>query len=123
MRTVVSVQGLQIYGYHGLCDEERSLGQKFLFTIRCQLGDVRSHLDDRLDHSVGYDVLARDVSGISESKKFRTLEALAETIARALLVAHSAIETIEVDVSKVSPPMAHHVDSAAVAVTLARSEL
>ncbi|BBN90498.1 dihydroneopterin aldolase [Azospira sp. I09] len=123
MRTVVSVQGLQIYGYHGLCDEERSLGQKFLFTIRCQLADVRSHLDDRLDHSVGYDVLARDVSGISESKKFRTLEALAETIARALLVAHPAIETIEVHVSKVSPPMAHHVDSATVAVTLARSEL
>jgi dihydroneopterin aldolase len=48
---------------------------------------------------------------------------LAETIARALLVAHPAIETIEVHVSKFSPPMAHHVDSATVAVTLTRGDL
>ncbi|MBF1165349.1 MAG: dihydroneopterin aldolase [Dechloromonas agitata] len=123
MRTVVSIQGLQLYGYHGLHDEERSLGQRFLFNIRCRLGEVRSHLDDRLEHSVGYDVLAREVAGISESRPFHTLEALAETIARALLVAHSAIDTIEVHVAKCSPPMAHHLDCAAIEVTLARDEL
>lgn len=123
MRTVVSIQGLQIYGYHGLCEEERRLGQRFLFSLRCQLGGVCSHLDDRLKHSVGYDILASEVSGISDSKRFHTLEALAETIARDLLAAHPAIETIEVHVSKVSPPMAHHLDSAAVEVMLTRGAL
>lgn len=123
MHTVVSIQGLQIYGYHGLHEEERSLGQRFLFNLRCQLNDGLSHLDDRLQRSVGYDVLARDISDISASRQFHTLEALAETIARALLVAYPVVARIEVHVSKASPPMAHHLNSAAVEVILGRDEM
>ena len=82
MRTLVSIHGLQVYGYHGLFDEERRLGQKFLFNVRCELADVPTHLDDQLEHSVGYDVLANEVSAISAAQKFKTVEALAETVAR-----------------------------------------
>ena len=123
MRTTVSIKGLQVYGYHGLHEEERSLGQRFLFDLHCQVATVQSHADDRLEQSIGYDVLANEVSAISAARKFNTLEALAETIARILLTRYPTLETIDVHVSKYSPPMAHAVDSATVAVSLGRNEI
>lgn len=123
MRTGISIQGLQIYGYHGLHDEERSLGQRFLFDVRCGLAEISGHLDDRLENSVGYDVLASDIAAASGARKFRTMEALAEAVARTLLDRHPVIEAVEVRVAKHSPPMALLVASAAVEITLARSEL
>lgn len=123
MRTIVSLQGLQVYGYHGLFDEERSLGQKFLFDIRCELVEVATHLDDELRHSVGYNVLADEVAALSASRKFRTVEALAESVARHLLADHPAITRVEVQVAKSSPPMAHALGSATVQVALERDAL
>lgn len=123
MRTLVSIHGLQVYGYHGLFDEERRLGQKFLFNVRCELADVPTHLDDRLEHSVGYDVLANEVSAISAAQKFKTVEALAETVARTLLGTHPVINAVEVHVAKSSPPMAHALSAATVEVALRRDEL
>lgn len=123
MRTTVSIRGLHAYGYHGLFDEERSLGQKFLFNVRCELADVSTHMDDRLEKSVGYDALANDVLKVSESQKFKTVEALAETIARTLLTSYPVIEAIDVSVEKHSPPMPHAIGSAAVEIRLTRAEL
>lgn len=122
MRTTVSLHGLQVYGYHGIFDEERSLGQRFLFSIRCELAPVATHQDDQLGHSVGYDVLAAEVSAISAARKFRTMEALAEAIARSLLASHAVIVAVDVEVSKSSPPMAHALDAAVVEVRLCREE-
>lgn len=123
MRTFISVRGLQSYGYHGLFQEERTLGQRFVFNLRCELSPQVSHLDDTLDRSVGYDVLAQDVVSISSERKFRTVEALAETIARRLLETHSMINSVQVQVSKFSPPMAHALESATVEILLRRDEL
>jgi dihydroneopterin aldolase len=122
MRTTVSIHGLQVYGYHGLFDEERRLGQKFLFDVRCQLVDVPTHQDDQLANSVGYDVLANEVSSISAAQKYKTVEALAETVARTLLARNGVIAALDIKVAKLSPPMAHALTSATVEVSLRRDE-
>lgn len=123
MRTVVSLKGLQVYGYHGLFDEERRLGQKFLFDVRCELLGVDTHLDDRLDRSVGYDALANDIAAISGARKFNTLEALAESVARALLERHAVLAGVEVGIAKASAPMPHALTAAKVQVRIQRDEL
>ncbi|GBG03713.1 hypothetical protein AZSI13_30400 [Azospira sp. I13] len=123
MRTAVRLKGLQLYAYHGLIAEERSLGQRFIFDVSCQLSEVCSHDDDQLQHSVGYDTLAEGISNISASEKFNTLEALAEAIARLLLFRHAAIESIDVSVTKHSPPMPFISEAASVEVSLGRAEM
>ncbi len=122
MRTKVSIRGLQLYGHHGLEDAERHLGQRFLFHVECRLNDVDSHLDDRLQHSVAYDALAAEIAAVSAAKKFHTIEALAEAVARALLSSHPCIEAIDVGVAKYSPPMPYLLDAASVEISLARTE-
>lgn len=123
MRTFISIRGLQCYGYHGLFQEERTLGQRFVFNLRCELSQQVSHLDDTLDRSVGYDLLAQEVVAISSERKFQTLEALAETITRRLLEKHSMIDSVQAHVSKFSAPMIYALESATVEIVLRRDEL
>jgi len=123
MRTVISLRGLQVYGHHGLFDEERRLGQKFLFDLRCTLADVPTHGDDVLRHSVGYDVLAGDIQALSAARKFQTLEALAESVARTLLERHAVLTAVEVHIAKLSPPMPQALTAATVEVSLDRADM
>jgi FolB domain-containing protein len=85
MLTSINITGLTTYGYHGLFEEERTLGQKFTFDISAVLREVATHRGDDLDSSIRYDVVVDEVVQIAASDKFRTLEALGETIAIGLL--------------------------------------
>ena len=57
MLTTIQIAGLQTFGYHGLFEEERSLGQKFTFDIDATLNPAPTHRDDRLDASIRYDAV------------------------------------------------------------------
>lgn len=123
MQTSISVVGLQSYGYHGLFEEERSLGQKFCFDVHAELRAALTHGDDRLDSSVRYDDVVAQTINVAETSTFQTLEALAEAIARRLISLFGRVESVVVVVSKLSPPIHQSVERVKVSVRLSRVEL
>jgi 7,8-dihydroneopterin aldolase/epimerase/oxygenase len=123
MQTSIKITGLKTYGYHGLFEEERTLGQKFTFDINATLADVRSHRRDDLDSSVRYDAVVDEAVQIAASSKFMTLEALGETIALGLLRRFAPMETVTVAVAKSSPPITHSIDQVGVRVDVRRADL
>ncbi|MGA7807526.1 dihydroneopterin aldolase [Bradyrhizobium sp.] len=123
MLTSIAIAGLQTYGYHGLFEEERTLGQKFNFDISATLREVRTHLGDNLDCSVRYDAVIDEALQIAGSGRFQTLEALAEMIATGLLRRFAAIDGVTVAVAKFSPPIVHSIEQVRVEVRLQRADL
>lgn len=123
MLTSINITGLKTYGYHGLFDEERTLGQKFTFDIAAKLQDVETHRDDQLNSSVRYDAVVEEAIMIAGSSRFQTLEALGETIALGLLGRFELMESVVVAVSKQSPPIPHTIDQVGVEVSIRRCEL
>lgn len=123
MLTSIKITGLQTYGYHGLFEEERTLGQKFNFDISATLREVRTHLRDDLDSSVRYDAVVDEAVQIAASNKFQTLEALGETIATGLLRRFVSMDSVTVAVAKSSPPIAHSIEQVGVQVSLQRADL
>jgi dihydroneopterin aldolase len=123
MLTSINITGLETYGYHGLFEEERTLGQKFTFDISATLREVRTHRSDDLDSSVRYDDVVDEAVQIAASGKFRTLEALGETIAVGLLRRFAIMESVTVAVAKSSPPIAHSIEQVGVQVGLRRADL
>jgi dihydroneopterin aldolase len=123
MLTSINITGLRTYGYHGLFEEERTLGQKFTFDISATLREVRTHRGDDLDSSVRYDAVVDEAVQIAEAGKFQTLEALGETIAVALLRRFAIMESVTVAVAKCSPPIAHSIEQVGVQVGLCRADL
>jgi dihydroneopterin aldolase len=78
----VELRGLQLFGYHGVHDSEREVGQMFLFDVELEVGDRGA--DDRIEHAVDYSQVARAVRDVAD-ERFSLLEALATAVADALV--------------------------------------
>jgi 7,8-dihydroneopterin aldolase/epimerase/oxygenase len=79
---VVEVEGLEIFGRHGVGDEERDRGQTFLYDLRLELSDAAR--SDRLEDTVDYVAVAKVVQEVSDAGQFHLLEALAGAVADAV---------------------------------------
>ena len=123
MLTTIQIAGLQTFGYHGLFEEERRLGQKFTFDIDATLNPAPTHRDDQLDASIRYDAVVEAAVSLAGASKYQTLEALGEAVAIGLLRRFALIDTISVGVAKYSPPIPHALGKVGVAVRLARCDL
>jgi len=123
MLTTIQISGLQIFGYHGLFEEERRLGQKFNFDIDATLNPAATHRDDDLHGSIRYDAVVDAAVNLASAMKYQTLEALGEAIAIGLLRRFALIDTICVGVAKFSPPIPHTLGKVGIAVHLARADL
>jgi dihydroneopterin aldolase len=78
------VRGLELFGHHGVTDEERERGQRFLFDLELTADDAGSRTDALAD-TVDYRDVVACVRTVSDGRRFALLEALAASVADALL--------------------------------------
>jgi dihydroneopterin aldolase len=76
---LVELHGLEVFGRHGVTEEERDRGQTFLFDVQLEVSDAA--LSDRLEDAVDYNEVAACVREVSDGHVFSLLEALAAAIA------------------------------------------
>jgi dihydroneopterin aldolase len=114
---VVELAGLEVPGRHGVEDEERSREQPFLYDIRVELPEPRA---DRIEDTVDYREVVQLLREISEAREFSLLEALAGTVAEALLQRFPEIEHARVRVRKPRVELGTAVDYAAATVERSR---
>lgn len=107
---VVELEGLEVFGRHGVEEEERREGQIFLYDIRLEVSDAA--LSDRIEDAVDYRRVADCVREVSESRQFSLIEALAAAVADAVLVRFE-LERVQVRVRKPRPAGVPAANSAA----------
>ena len=107
--TTIELVGLELYGYHGVNEDERRDGQTFLFDVALEVPDGTG-ADDRIEGTMDYRAVAALVREISDGRAYRLLEALAAALAGALLDRFPA-DAVRVRVSKpqvrLDPPVDH----------------
>jgi 7,8-dihydroneopterin aldolase/epimerase/oxygenase len=81
--TAIELAGLEVFGYHGANEDEQRDGQRFLYDVELEVGEAGS--SDRIEDAVDYREVAACVGEVSESRAFHLLEALAASVADALL--------------------------------------
>jgi dihydroneopterin aldolase len=97
---VVELEALEIFGRHGVLDEERRDGQTFLYDVRLEVGDAA--LSDLIEDAVDYREVADCVRKVSDGREFNLIEALAAAVASAL-VERFDVQRVRVRVRKPSP--------------------
>ena len=115
MTVVVELQGLEVHGHHGVEDDERERGQRFLFDVRLEVADDTAARTDRVEDTVDYRDVVTVVREVSDGRAFRLLEALATAVAERL-GERLPIEGVEVRVRKPDVRLAAPVEHAAVSV-------
>src|SRR5919204_138259 len=113
--TTVELAGLEIFGYHGVNEDERRDGQRFLYDVWLDVGDAGA--SDRIEDAVDYRQVAACVREVSEASRYHLLEALAGAVADALL-GRFPVAAVRVRVRK--PDVRLPVEFAAVSVERSR---
>lgn len=100
----ILLQGIQFYGYHGVYEEERRLGQRFLVDVELRLDLAGAASEDDVSAGIDYSQVHAVVLEIGARHQFKLLETLATRIASAILE-QFPIEGVTVRVTKPAPPL------------------
>ena len=78
------MHGLELFGHHGVGEDERERGQRFLFDLDLVADDAGARTDALAD-TIDYRAVVACVRTVSDGRRFSLLEALAASVAEALL--------------------------------------
>ena len=118
----IIIRDLAFFAYHGVYEEEARLGQRFYFDLDCYLDLKAAGLSDDEHDTVRYDHIAQEVERIVTTQRFKLIEALAEQVARALLIRFSKIQSVQVRLRKPEAPVPAIVKDIAVEITRSRKD-
>ena len=95
----ITIEGLRVFGKHGVEPSEREYGQDFLVDVECRLDASEAARSDSLESTVDYAGLAADVRRVVETETYFLLEALAEHICR-MVLGHAMVKVVTVAIYK-----------------------
>ena len=99
------IHQLEYYGYHGVFDEERTLGQRYYIDLILELDLTEAAQNDSVDHTINYATVCRQVKQIVQERKVQLIETLGENIATLLLRTYTSLNAVTVKVTKPNPPL------------------
>jgi len=111
----IILKGIQFYGYHGVSEPEREVGQKYAVDIEVFHDLEKAGKTDDLNETIDYAEIFNLVVEIGTSKKFLLIETLAQKIADAILE-RFPIDAVLVGVKKLTPPIAGMLEYAGVEI-------
>ena len=115
----IRLKNMQFYGFHGVDKSEKHLGGRFEVDVEVKLSLIKSCNSDELDDTVNYEKIYKTVDTCVNKDKFYLIEALANSIAKDILI-NFPINSILVRVRKPHAPVKGVLDT--VEVELNRSK-
>ncbi|TVT98813.1 hypothetical protein EJB05_44010 [Eragrostis curvula] len=94
------LRGLQFHGFHGVKQEEKTLGQKFVVDVDAWMDLSTAGETDNISDTVSYTDIYRIVKDVVEGPSQNLLESVAHRIASASLIQFSQISAVRVQVGK-----------------------
>ena len=111
----IELHGLELHGFHGVLDDERERGQRFLVDLELELDAARAASRDNIEHALDYRDVVEVVREVSDGRAYYLLEAFASALADTL-VARFPLTRARVRVRKPDVVLAVPVEHAAVVV-------
>jgi dihydroneopterin aldolase len=100
----IHIDGLEVYGYHGVLPEEKILGQTFVFDLRLSMEECGGVASDAVADTIDYTEVIDVVTEVAGCESYNLLERLAGSIARSLLEGFP-VDAVWVRVTKPHPPI------------------
>ncbi|XP_042410917.1 dihydroneopterin aldolase 2-like [Zingiber officinale] len=111
------LRGLLFHGFHGVKQEEKTLGQKFLVDVDAWLDLSKAGESDDLRDTVSYTDIYRIAKKIVEGPSLDLIESVAHLIAKDTLLGFSQISAVRVKVVKPHVAVLGTIDHLGVEIT------
>jgi len=116
---LIAINSMRFYAHHGCFDEERRIGTHFTvdlsFETNTSVAEVSDNIADTVSYLDVYQVVRREMLVPSH-----LLEHVARRVGEAVLQEFPSVDSIDVKVCKLNPPLGGQMDSVSVSLHLAR---
>ncbi|MEA4841308.1 MAG: dihydroneopterin aldolase [Bacteroidales bacterium] len=107
------INNMQFYAYHGVYEQENKVGNNYLVDLKLGIDLSNACKSDSLEDTINYASVFDKVSTVMQ-KPCKLIEYLAENICIELKTSFQKIQSIEIKVTKVNPPIQGQINSVSV---------
>lgn len=104
MKTSIVIESLRLLGHHGVTEQERTVGNDFIYDVRIEYPFASAAENDDLDGTVNYAVIVDIIKEVNNLPS-KLLENIAWRLKNALEERISGITSGTIRVSKPNPPI------------------
>ncbi|MCR5734066.1 MAG: 2-amino-4-hydroxy-6-hydroxymethyldihydropteridine diphosphokinase [Lachnospiraceae bacterium] len=112
----ISIDNLEVFGNHGVYEEEKKLGQKFLISCKLYLDLRASGMSDELDETVHYGKVSHLIYDHMKEHSYQLIEAAAENIAREILLRFNRVKRLTLKIQKPWAPIGLPLEAVSVCI-------
>ncbi len=116
---VIGIKGMRFYAHHGCFEQERAIGTHFIVDIGFVTDTARAEHSDRISDTVSYLDVYQVVKAEMDVPS-NLLEHVARRICDAVLAAFPSVDSVDVEVHKMNPPLGGQMDSVSVKLSATR---
>ena len=117
MPLTIQVEGINVYGTHGVYEQEKKKGQEFRIDLQIELREnilnFENYKSESFDNSVNYESLVHEVINVSDNNSFDLIETFAYEILNSLKK-YNNISKATVTIHKPNSPLKELVEDISV---------
>ena len=117
MKDEIIISGLKIFAWHGVYEEEKEKGQNFIVNAKLSLDTSLAGESDSLEDSVDYGKVCLFINDFMRINRFNLLEAVANQMARKIMVRFPMTQSVELEVMKPEAPIPLPFENVSVKIT------
>lgn len=112
----IYIKGLSVYAHHGVKEQEKQLGQRFVVNAVLFADTRQAGLSDDLGLTVNYSKVSKDITAFMTENTYDLIEAAAEHLAEHLLLAYDGLHGVDIEIMKPWAPVGLPVDTVSVRI-------
>lgn len=112
----IEIKDLECYCHHGVLKEENVLGQKFLVSASLFMDTRKAGIADDFSLAVNYAEVAHFINDTMSGTEYKLIEAVAEKIAREVLLRFKCLQAVEITIKKPWAPILLPMDTVSVTI-------
>lgn len=113
MKSYIFLENIKIYAHHGVFEQETRVGNYFIINLKLELDLSKAMVSDNLADTISYADVYNIVKAEMEIPS-KLIEHVAGRIVKSIKETFVAVQTIEIKLSKLNPPMGGQVEAASV---------
>lgn len=115
--SLISIEGMEFFAYHGCFKEEQIIGTKFIVDLYITADTSEAEATDDLSKTINYQSVYLLVKKQMQEKS-KLLEHVGRRILDALKSEYPAIQDASIKVSKLNPPLGGKMDNVSLTLKL-----
>ncbi len=109
----IGLEGMEFYAYHGVYEEERKIGGKYIVDVLVYTNAIDAELHDDLNGTVNYEQIYKAVEQ-NMLQPVKLIERLARKIMDDIRLFVVKEDTIRIKIRKLNPPLGAKVEASVV---------